>query len=195
MEEKESRKESEKNFSTNPKPIYSVRSKNPRKTRENGEIPDDRYFNSREKKKSKENTLLPLLPPLPRLSANARTPVKRVIYNFLKRQFVIGILRKVQRHYKFTFTNRWNGSGLPLWGREGNRGRIGNKRGTLHFATLPKPLIRYFTLPFTAGSHDPLPPLLVIYNNRYRERFAIRISRTRQTLPLIYIPGVVVARI
>lgn len=155
-----------------------------------------------EKKKQKNTLLLLLLlllfpPALPRLSANARTPVKRVIYNFLKRQFVIGILRKVQRHYKFTFTNRWNGSGLPLWGREegGGGSRIGNKRGTLHFATLPKPLIRYFTLPFTAGSHDPLPPLPVIYNNRYRERFAIRISRTRQTLPLIYIPGVVVARI
>lgn len=49
----------------NPKPIYPLRSKNPRKTRENGEMPDDRYFNSREKKAKKHPPPTPPPPPLP----------------------------------------------------------------------------------------------------------------------------------
>lgn len=113
-----------------------------------------------EREKSKENTSShsssfffssPPSSPAPRLSANARMPVKRVIYNFLKRQFVIGILRKVQRHYKFTFTNRWNGSGLPLWARgRGRRGDHGDREQARHFTLRDTPQavnsLLYFTL-------------------------------------------------
>lgn len=147
MEEKERRKEPIQNLSTLFDPRIREKHEKMAKCRMTGIL-------ILEKKKQK-NTLFPLLllllfpPALPRLSANARTPVKRVIYNFLKRQFVIGILRKVQRHYKFTFTNRWNGSGLPLWGR-GEGGRITDREQARHFTLRDTPQavnsLLYFTL-------------------------------------------------